>query len=50
MIAFEIGFAICVALAFVGPVAYFGMRRYLRWMNRMSAREEQRDQDMFGHG
>ena len=50
MIAFEVGLAIAAVLAIVGPVVYFGMRRYLRWMERMSAREEQRDQDMFGHG
>jgi predicted esterase len=46
MIAFEIGFAIVVILALVGPVAYFGMRRYLRWMSRMAEHEEELDERM----
>lgn len=46
MIAFEIGVAILAILAVIGPVLYFGMRRYLRWMGRMAEAEERRDQEM----
>jgi hypothetical protein len=46
MIAFEIGIALCIGLAIIGPLIFFGMRRYLRWMERMAESEELRDQQM----
>ena len=46
MIAFEIGFVIIVGVLIAGPLLYFGMRRYLRWMSRMAEAEERRDQEM----
>lgn len=46
MIAFEIGFVIIVAVLIAGPLLYFGMRRYLRWMSHMAENEERRDQEL----
>lgn len=47
MIVFEMAFLIIVVAAIGGPLAYFGMRRYLRWLQRLSEREEARDEAAF---
>lgn len=37
-------FIMVAIVAVGGPVVYFGLRRYFRWMQRMADREEARDE------